>query len=227
MKVILRIAAYLLGALALLVGTHTPAFASNELGLSSDGVHWGNSLPGQLFDPAFRWVPGDSETRTFYVRNQSKDAAVLDVTMITGPAEALIDTGDLKVGVRVDNGAFESATTSGTHVLASQVPVARGQKHRIDVRVDFDPASTNLSETKRLRLRFNVRLTQDASVLPPTNGGGNGNNSGHGGGLLPGTGSVISPGLLVLATLLCSVGLALVGFGRRSRDLDERQNSHA
>jgi len=225
MNVTRRIAAYLLGALALILGTVTPAVAANELGLSADGVHWGNSLPGQLFDPSMRWVPGDSETRTFYVRNQSKDAAVLDVTLVTGPVEALIETGDVSIGVRVDNGVFESANTSGTHVLASQVPVARGQRHRIDVRVAFDPASTNASEAKRLRLRFNVRLSQDASVLPPTNGG-TGDNPGHGG-VLPGTGSVITPGLLVLATLLCSAGLALVGFGRRSREPKERQNSHA
>ena len=63
---------------ALILLTATPAVAADEIGLSSDGFSWGSTLPQPLFDPAFRWVPGDRETASFWVRNQSGDGALLD-----------------------------------------------------------------------------------------------------------------------------------------------------
>jgi uncharacterized membrane protein YgcG len=217
-----------------LVGLGSAAQAAGEIGLSTDGVHWSAALPGPLFDPAFTWVPGDTQTATFYVRNQDADAAVLDVTMLTGPVEALIDTGDLTIGARVDGGAYTEATAAGSHLLVDQIPVASGAMRRIDVRVAFDPTSGNDSQLKAMDLRFQVQLSQDASVLPP-NGGSTGGPSGGTGGVsapggagssgsggsggsssgLPGTGSTITPALLGAAVLLVSGGFLLVGLSRR------------
>jgi len=196
-----------------------PASAADELGLSPDGVTWADALPGPLFDPAFRWVPGDSETRTFYVRNQSSDDGVLNVTLLTGPVETLVDTGDLKVSARVDSGAFTSAQTAGDHLLVNQVPVSAGEVRKVSVKIDFDPSSTNESQRLELDLRFRVSLTQDTTVVqPPSNGGdGNGNGNGNSGGSgdLPGTGTVVTPEMLLLAGILVGSGIGLIGFARR------------
>ncbi|MCW2856062.1 MAG: hypothetical protein JWR52_1677 [Marmoricola sp.] len=215
-----------------LVGLAGPASASGELGLSPDGVTWGATLPSPLFDPAFRWVPGDSEVASFFVRNQSTDAAVLDLTMLTGPVQTLIETGDLTVGASVDSGPFTDVNTPGTHALIHQVPVTAGASHKINVRVTFDPASSNQSQAKQLDLRFTVTLTQAASVQPPTNGGGTGNtgHGGHGGtgSPLPNTGSVVTPSMLLLAAVLCASGIGLVGYSRRRTPRPkERQRFHA
>ncbi|MFL6154749.1 MAG: LPXTG cell wall anchor domain-containing protein [Marmoricola sp.] len=224
----------LLVVLGALAGTISTASAAGEIGLSTDGVHWSSTLPGPLFDPTFRWVPGDVETATFYVRNQDPDAALLDVTMLTGPVETLIASGDLTVGARVDGGAFTDATTAGSHLLVDQVPVASGAVRKVDVRVSFDPASTNETQDLRLDLNFRVQLSQDSSVSTPGDGGtgsgsnpGNGNGSGSGNGSggtgssgsgnLPDTGSSFSPMLLAEAVLLVAAGFLLVGFSRRRR----------
>jgi LPXTG-motif cell wall-anchored protein len=211
----------LLGAL-LGLGTEQ-AGAAGEIGLSTDGVHFAGALPGPLFAPGFVWVPGDSRTATFYVKNQATTAAVLDVTMQTGPVQTLIQTGDLTIGARVDGGAYVDATTAGDHLLVDQVPVASGTIKKIDVRVTFDPASTNQSQLRQLDLRFAVQLSQDTSVLPPTKGGGTGHGHGHtgGGGTvsgpggLPGTGSDVTPLMLAAGAGLVALGLFLIGVARR------------
>ena len=192
-----------------------PASAANELGLSPDGVTWGDALPGPLFDPALSWVPGDSETRTFYVRNQSSDDAILNVTLLTGPVETLVDTGDLKVSAKVGSGAFTSAQTAGEHRLVNQVPVAAGEVRKVSVKVDFDAASTNQSQRLELDLRFRVSLSQDTTAVQPPNNGGNGNGNGGGDGDLPNTGSVVTPWMLLLAGALVGSGIGMIGFARR------------
>lgn len=212
-----------------LLGVVGPASASGELGLSPDGVHWASTLPSPLFDPAFRWVPGDSEVASFYVRDQSADAAVLDLTMLTGPVQTLIQTGDLKVGASVDSGAFTEVNTPGTHELIHQVPVAAGATHKINVRITFDPASTNQSESRELDLRFTVTLSQATNVRPPNGGGGSGHgHGGHGGSgnPLPNTGTVITPFMLLLAALLVATGTGLVGYSRRRTPRLEERSSH-
>ena len=209
------------GAVLLGLGV-PPASAAGELGLSPDGATWGSALPGPLFDPSFRWVPGDSEVRSFYVRNQSGDDGVLDVTLLTGPVETLIDTGDLKISAKVGNGDYTAAGTAGSHRLINQVPVPSGAVRKISVKVDFDPASTNQSQRLRLDFHFNVDLSQDTSVVqPPTDNGGNGNggngangNGGNGNGL-PGTGTTIEPWMLLVGAGLVASGLGMIGAARR------------
>ncbi|MET3963655.1 hypothetical protein ABIE44_003589 [Marmoricola sp. OAE513] len=231
---VLAVLLALIGALVAALGSAAPASAADELGLSPDGVTWSANLPAPLFDPAFRWVPGDVETASFYVRNQDSEAGVLQVVMESTQVRSLIDTGDLEVAVRVGDSEYAAVTTAGPHTLVQGEQIPAGEVRRIDVRITFEPASSNASQTKQLDLRFGVTLSQDTSVLPPDNGGdgdGDGNGNGVAGpdnnGVLPGTGSTISRGLLLLAVVLTAGGLGLVGIGRRNRDTDERQTSHA
>lgn len=225
----------LLGVLTTL-GLTLPAHAVGELGVSPDGITWAATLPAPLFDPDFRWVPGDVEVASFYVRNQDTETGVLQVVMADTAVRELMETGDLEVAARVDAGAYVGVNVVGPQTLVQDEQVPPGEVRRIDVRVTFDPASPNASENKRFNLRFNVTLSQDASVLPPVDGGGDDNGGGEvagptdggaGAGNLPSTGSAISPELLLLAVILCAGGLGLVGFGRRDRASKERQTTHA
>jgi len=196
-------------ALGLIAGPVGPASAADELGLSPDGVTWAGALPGPIFDPAFRWVPGDSEIGTFYVRNQSTDDGVLDLTMQAAQVTDLIDTGDLSVSARVNDGDWAAVTTAGPHTLVTAEDVPSGEVRKIDVKVDFDPESVNDSQEKVLDLRFTVSLHQGPIVSAPGGDGAGGNGSGGDGNNLPNTGSDIHPWMFLVAGLSIVLGALL------------------
>lgn len=203
-----------------IVLTATPAVAADEIGLSSDGVAWSSSLSQPLFDPAFRWVPGDSETASFWVRNQSDDDALLDIAILGTSVDSLMETGDLSVTVAAAGGGGGSTTTTGRHELLSSRAVRPGQTERIDVTVAIDPDATNQSQVKALDLQFEVRLTQDDGTSGGPDGGddadhGDGDDDGDDrNGFLPGTGGS-APWLMPAGLLGIVVGLLAVAVTRR------------
>jgi len=74
------------GAMLALVGALTlagaqSASAAGAIDVSSDGVHYSSSYPGALFDSHVAMVPGDSRSKTFYVRNSGNEAGILRITM--------------------------------------------------------------------------------------------------------------------------------------------------
>ncbi len=210
-----------------------PANAASQIGLSTDGVHWGSHL-SQLFPAGFRWVPGDSETSTFYVRNQSGDPAALSITLLGGSVQSLMSSGDLTVSARVDAGSYHAVSATGDHVLLKAVPTAAGAHHKITVKVDFAASSQNPTQNQRFDFRVRVGLAQATGTGQGNgnghHGNGNGNGSGQGGADgsgsgLPNTGADVSPLALYLALGLCLGGSVLiVRSRRRSASTLERQS---
>lgn len=149
---------------ALLVGSAAPAVADAEpdVELSVDGVTWGPDLTVPLFDPDIRWVPGDTRSATFRVRNSSGDPARLSVDVLGTAVHSLLDTGSLTVAARGGGGAWKVISTPGTHRLVSAVPVAPGGSSRVEIVVAFSAAAANQSMRQDLDLRFRLRLTQAA-----------------------------------------------------------------
>lgn len=195
----------------------TPAVAAEEIGLSTDGVSWGSTLSQPLFDAGNRWVPGDRETASFWVRNQSDDPALLDIAILGSSVDSLMETGDLSVAVSAASGGGSSTTKTGRHELLSSRAVEPGQTERIDVTVALDSASSNMSQVKALDLRFEVRLTQDAPASDQDSGddGDDSDDSGDDrNGILPGTGGPAGWPLLAGLFGLC-VGWLLVAASRR------------
>ncbi len=172
------------------------AAAADEIGLSRDGRTWSAELAEPLFDPAFRWVPGDVETASFLVRNQAADTGDLTIDVIGTRVDTLLETGDLEVATRAGDGDWVAVSEPGTHRL-SRTTVAAGAQERVDVRVSFDPASTNASQLTQLALRFTVRLSDSRA------------GSDAGAGLLPDTGAPRVAGLLVVAVGAVVGGLVL------------------
>jgi hypothetical protein len=196
------------------------ATAADELGLSNDGATWSASLPSPLFDSTFRWVPGDRQQTSFWVRNQSGDKALLDITVLGSSVDSLLETGDLEVEVRAGTGPWHATQQVGSHKLISSISVAAGQKEKVTVAVDFDSASTNHSQVKKYNLNFEVRLTQDASGgnhLGHHDGdGSNGQHHKDKNGDLPGTGG-LPWWVLPLGTVLTGGGIAVVAGARKER----------
>jgi len=222
------------GVVALFPGT---AWAADELGLSKDGVTFSPTLTQPLFDPNFIWVPGCTETASFWVRNQSPDHATLDVAIIGGDVvDSLIQTGDLAITVAAADGSGSTTTTTGRHILIASRPVAPGRTERINVTVAFDPASNNVSQEAAYNFRFEVRLThEDASEgggkddsdsddsddnSNDSDNGDDSDNSGAGDdrtGSLPGTGGPV--------WWLLPAGLLGVGVGRMAVVVTRRKEA--
>jgi hypothetical protein len=139
------------------------AAAADKLGLSNDGIHWSSNLAAPLFDPSFRWVPGDREESAFWVRNQSSDRATLDVALVGSGIDSLMETGDLAIAVRAEGGSWHSAIQVGRQSLISLMSVEPGHVEKVTVAVVFAAVSTNESQVRQYDLAFDVRLTQDTS----------------------------------------------------------------
>lgn len=177
-----------------------PAAASDELGLSRDGTTWAPDLSDPLFEAAVRWVPGDSRTASFYVRNQSGQAGTLSLDILGTATDSLMQTGDLSVEAHGAGGDWTPVTEPGTHRLLSAGQVPSSATRRVDVTVTFDPASSNQSQVRSLDLALQVRLIQDVEDNTPGDDA-----SDDGLGLLPDTGGP-SPWTVAIAA-----GLVLVG----------------
>lgn len=213
----MRLASVVFGVVVVL-GAPVAAVAANEVGLSSDGTSWGPTLDRPLFDPNFRWVPGDKESSSFWVRNQSATAARLDIDVIGSAIESLVETGDVEVAVRVDDGSWVATRQSGRQSLATAVPVGPGERHKVTVSVRFDPASANVSQTRQWELTFEIRLTQDVGVLDDRNAVDDRDDDDDAGrdsnGWLPGIGG--QPWwLLPAGASLVGLGMALVKRSKR------------
>jgi LPXTG-motif cell wall-anchored protein len=204
---------------ATMAAVPTAAQASDKVGLSTDGVAWSATLNAPLFDPKFRWVPGDREESSFWVRNQSADGATLDVAVLGNAVDALMETGDLNVEVRVGNGPWHRTNHVGRQSLVSSMKIDPGQELKITVAVAFDPTSMSESEAKTVALRFDVQLTQ---ALPGNDGRSDSDSDdsddsddrGHFG--LPDTGG--EPWWALVAGAAMVAAGAAVGSGTRRRE---------
>lgn len=153
-------------SIAILIASVTPASAAPAVGLSRDGVTYSSSLEAPLFDPDIRWVPGDSRTESFFVRNLAADDADLSIDVLGVSVDSLMQTGDLTVSARGADGTWRDVSAPGTHRLVSAVDLATGRAARVDVKVDLSSGSTNVSQVRRLALDVRVLLSQDLGTPP-------------------------------------------------------------
>jgi hypothetical protein len=68
-------------AASMILGGAQAASAAGIIDVSSDGVSYSSNYPGALFDPHVAMVPGDSQSKVFYVRNSGNEAGILRITM--------------------------------------------------------------------------------------------------------------------------------------------------
>lgn len=212
-------------ALALLGATSTSAVAADGpvIELSRDGVTWSQDLDEPLFDPAMRWVPGDSETSSFFVRNQGGTAGDLAVDIIgTGNEQALLDSGDLHVTAQGGGGEWQTVSGRGENRLLTALDLADGSVARISVNVTFDEGSTTPTQLEFASFAFRVTLSQSVDA-PVGDDGGPGDAAGGDKGVteaivdavLPATGAADMRWVLAIAAILLGSGSAIVVDSRR------------
>lgn len=158
-----RAASISAAAVAAVVMVAVPAAAQAAPGLSTDGVHWSHSLALPLFDPGVRWVPGDSRSASFYVRNDATDPAVLVVAAHTSDPDGVLAAGDVTVSARVGDHPWQALPRSGrTHTLAPlQLPEAGVR--RVELRAGLADAAPNTSQYSTVSLTLGVTLSQQTA----------------------------------------------------------------
>lgn len=226
-----RHAMALLAVLGMTVALAAPAAAADELGVSKDAVTWSSELPGSLFDNSTRWVPGDSRTATFYVRNQSADYGKLTIDILGDHVGTLLDLGVLHI--TASGGGFGITASDGVERRLYMVAgIPSGDVVPINITVDFDDTSTNESQLLSTDLKFRVALSDDGRVLLPTpsdpadpsdpnTGTQDDTRTGNGlyhrvTGALPNTGAPEITWITVIGSILLGIGIAVVSRRRRN-----------
>lgn len=192
----------------LLGGVLTPAWAADEIGLSHDGERWADTLTEPLFDADTIWVPGDSRTVSFYVRNEAESNALLTTTVRTDDADNLVSNDHIALRARAGGTWFDLRNGEPSEEL-TDASIRPGSPVKVEVEAQFDPRSSNASQAGSVDLRFEVRLTEahadEPDDAPPP-------------GWLPPTGARVSVALLWIAGILMVVGTALTVAARRERE---------
>ena len=198
-----------------------PAYAADEIAVSTDGVAWGSSLTQPLFDPNFLWVPGDDESTSFYVRNQGPSGAQLRVNVQSTDPAKLVADDDIVVWARAGGGRWIRILDGAAPTSVTERIVGEGGVTRIDLRVRFDPTSVNQSQVKSVRLSFVVTLSQAvAGGDSDDRGGGDDGDDRDRNGFLPGAGSTLDAVWLWIAAALIGGGIGMRSRFRRERAAD-------
>ncbi len=201
-----------LGLAIVLMGS-APAIAADQIGLSRDGVNWTSSLSGGLFESSMLWVPGDSESAVFHVRNQGPSSALLTIEARSADTDELLSNEDIRLRTRADAGPWVDLENGVPSEGLTQRAIQRGDTVRIELNATFEPSSPNRSQRKRLAPVFSVTLVD---ALEAGGRGGDRSDDAGGGGLMPDTGSPISVWVVVLAGGMLATGVRLA---RRRREV--------
>lgn len=191
------------------VGAAAPAVAAPKpIGLSLDGTTYTDSLPSSLFAGA-TIVPGGTETRSFWVKNQQTTPGNLAVALqdVTGADSAMLAELSVRATVGSSSGSnvgFPSANPCSS--MLSAVQLAPGATARVDVRLTLGSGLNGLTSQGSVGA-FNFRVTLTSAevaapngcgaLVPSNPGGGNNGNNGNGG---SGGGVITNPGHVVIVS---------------------------
>jgi len=204
----------LLTLIAVAIGA-APARADGEIGLSTDGAAWTDVLSAPLFDRPGHWVPGDVETRSFYVRNEGPSDARLTVSLLTQDPGHLVSDDDVALSARVAASGWTSLRNGQDVAPLVRDAVGQGREVRVDVRAAFRWESPNASMVQQVPLRVVVTLRQDGPLA-------DGDSDDGPDGTLPDTGSLVTWWVIGGAVLSVALGVVLVVLGRRRQKGDGR-----
>jgi len=109
-------AAVVFGTLVVASSAATAAHAAGSIGVSDDGVTFGASYPGSLFDSIAHLVPMDSDSESFYIRNDTTEAAFLRIVLRD------VTYSDAAYGAALSLSASTSARTGTPTPLTSATP---------------------------------------------------------------------------------------------------------
>jgi len=205
-----------LGCVVVPAAEAAPARSSGLIGLSADGVTWGRTLEAPLFDPRVRWVPGDTRTARFWVRNQAPSTG--DVSVRFSPTVTLsgVDAQALRVMARAGSRGWTEVVGSAGQDLLEGKGLAAGRATPVELQVQMRRDAPNTS------MVLSTGLDLDVMVRDALASGGRTDGADVAAGQLPQTGSLLPAWAAPFAggLVLTGAGLLLVASRRRRDDSD-------
>ncbi|EAR25735.1 hypothetical protein A20C1_07643 [marine actinobacterium PHSC20C1] len=164
-------------ALGALLGA-SPASAAPGVGiaeLSDDGVSFSRTYPGVIFNDIARLSPGDSQSKTIYVRNTGTVAGYLRITMreVRYSDSHYGDALSVRTGTTGSSGSAISVSTANPCMVTHEgTIIAPGQVVPIVATLALGnlSGSDGQGATASLALRFSLTDSRPGS-LPATNCG--------------------------------------------------------
>jgi hypothetical protein len=138
-----------------------PASAAHKwskLKLSRDGQHWTSALALPLFHGGFVWVPGCKPSRTFYVKNQSGEKAVLAISTEMNDPSGWLGNGRFRIAVRTGNGPW--VRVQGSVQKTATIVVDKAEVVPVSVRARLLRTAGNKTMGRQLGFTVEVRLSQ-------------------------------------------------------------------
>lgn len=197
-----------LTAIMAMMMSRSAVAAEDDLMLSRDAANWTNTLEQPLYDEGDRWVPAESRTVSFFMRNQADSAGDLTVMAKTNGATALLN--DLVFEARAGSQPWAELDGSGPARRLNTDSIPLGSVVPVTIRTTFVAGSGNDTQELSASLRLVVSLT--ASTADTTEAD-----------RLPSTGSAITGWQVWAGAVLVGIGAAL--FAARQR-IKSKEESH-
>lgn len=218
----------LLGLGAAAPATAAQAAAPSIL-LSSDGVTFTPTLSTRLFDSIGLLVPGDTQTTSLWVKNDTARDAYLRLTIsnlvvpLTEFTDAIVLTTTSRTLTRTD----QLADLVVCSAVLRSAPIEAGDVLRIDLAVGMDAGVVGQqAQDETGSIDFSVAM-RDIAYGPYPAADGCAETApelpGTGGGQMANTGADAMPLLLVASAALLGGFIAIIVARRRSRRQDEVQ----
>ena len=164
-------AATVLGGL--LVASPASATTTRKLELSTDGRTWSSSIPGTLFDALPVIVPGDSVSRTLYVRNAGATAGLLRLDAVDVRISNADFAKSLRVGATVDAASLGSTDLGGSSDCLTVLPsgrIAAGAVATVEITLGFDKNAPMPTQDSTADFSLLLSVSEDIGQTAPSAG---------------------------------------------------------
>jgi len=145
------------------LGASAPARAAGDLELSRDGVHYTSGSIGSIFPANAQLVPGETARGTFWLRNNSAEAAWLSIAMsgvdFTGADYSYALTLNLDLDGERFTPHLVGDLTTCTPLIDPRL-IQPGASMRVDVAVEFGDVSGTSAQRSGAGLSFVTALSQ-------------------------------------------------------------------
>jgi hypothetical protein len=159
--------AVIVALLAIVLGAPTASAANPPIAISDDGVAYGDSFPGNLYDGVLL-IPGASASRAFWVMNTGPSSANLAITLIgvesASPDFLAAITNTASAGSHMGSALFSSAGDCVS--LIHGVHLAPGESAKVSTTLAMSNVSGTTGQGAQAAFNLGVNLTSDDVPAP-------------------------------------------------------------